>query len=199
MTDYNGFDFGPDAAGTKDRIDGYLVSDIHLITGQDKAEHYTEKFRDLENGRHPFHIPAMLAAPLWMAYRKMWRGFGIYWCVCAAVSFLWSFLVQSAQKYSVISYDLFQRISGISTLLSIAISVIFGFVAYRLYWNHTRRILSRAGCKDRAPVPDPALEKGLAEKGGTSIGFIVLAVAYNFFLNQLINYLIAVFSGTISW
>lgn len=165
-----------------EELDGFTLKEWLSYLGP-SGPLYLFQFRQMDTNRtgHSFSLSAMLFAPVYFLYRKMW-GWGVLALLCellcAAPSVL--LVLHSIGAVGALPFAMsmaaLQRLTLIGTYLSLAMDMFWGFAAYRLYRRQCVRgmYITREGVRrfnDDHPQPDVGklLLSQLAKRGGVSL------------------------------
>ncbi len=159
-------------------LDGIPMKEVAAFIGPN-AQYYTFKFRKMDaNPKYkPFNWSACLFTPLWFLFRKMWS--------MAIISGVINFIlgrptliitaVQAGQlsPTSPLMFPGIETVAGALALLSIVISVIFGFMAIPMYRKDTVKRLRKI--KEESKGDDRLYYTTLMHQSGPSkIGMVVV-------------------------
>lgn len=129
-------------------------------------------------GKITFHIPAMLMGPLWFVYRKMYK------CAVATDSTLliavFLFLAYPESDYKAFTF-------GVCYLI---FSLILGFIALPLYYDHMHTCFEKRGILLRMPVLIERLDCSLRKEGKPSILAVFVLVLLNIIIYNIMSDLV---------
>lgn len=172
---YNPFTTPFGGLGADEEIDGIPVKDLALFVG-DNPHYFLPKFKEMKNHRATtWNWAAVFFQYFYFAYRKMW-GFAILSFLACTVLEIPSFIYSAQAVIGQQVTPLFYTIMLVCSFLSVAVRVLLGLFANKLYmyavFRRVRKIRAKYG-------DSPQYNEMLLKQGSVSrVAVIVLAAIY---------------------
>ncbi|MBR4036737.1 MAG: DUF2628 domain-containing protein [Oscillospiraceae bacterium] len=184
----------------KDRVDRELAGEIDGVPYRDmavfigpNAQYYIYKFKRMrQNPKYrPFNATAFLFPPIWLLFRKLWK----HAIIAAVINFVLNLptFILLAVEAGVISagsslvFPGIQNVANITSLLVLAVGVLWGFLAIPLYRKDTVKRLKKL--KEDAMGDMNTYYRSVMENAGPSkVGMIVVVIFSMLYIYTLLGF-----------
>lgn len=173
-------------------IDGVPIKDIAVYVGPN-AQYYIYKFRKMEQNPSykPFCWTAALFSPIYFMFRKMW-GIAIGSAVFNFLMNLPALIITAADRgllssYSPLMFSGIRNASYICSLLSLAVSILLGFIAIPLYKKATIAKLKELKSQYSFNT-DEYYRAVLSQSGPSKAAMVVIAIMVAVYFFNLFMY-----------